>query len=414
MDLKRVVVTGMGLVSPLGDTIDTYWNNLINGRNGVSNITLFDASNYKTIIAAEVKDFVPENYIEKNEARRMDRFTQFAMVAAIKAIEDSAIDLETTDRERFGVIASSGIGGMTTYEEECRTLIERGPKWVSPFFIPMLISDIAPGHISIRFGLKGVNYATVSACASSSHAIGEAFNHIRYGKANAVLAGGSEAPINRMGIAGFNALKAISVRNDEPEKASRPFELNRDGFVMGEGGGILLLEELEHARARKAKIYGELVGVGFTADAFHITQPVPGGEGAARAMKLAMQEAGIKPEQVEYINAHGTSTPYNDKTETEAIKSVFGEHAYKLDISSTKSMIGHLLGASGALEAIATLLCIKNSIIHPTTNYETPDPDCDLNYVPNKPKNKNVNYALSNSFGFGGHNVTLAFKKFTA
>jgi len=414
MDLKRVVVTGMGLVSPLGDTIDTYWNNLINGRNGVSNITLFDASNYKTKIAAEVKDFVPENYIEKNEARRMDRFTQFAMVAAIKAIEDSAIDLETTDRERFGVIASSGIGGMTTYEEECRTLIERGPKWVSPFFIPMLISDIAPGHISIRFGLKGVNYATVSACASSSHAIGEAFNHIRYGKANAVLAGGSEAPINRMGIAGFNALKAISVRNDEPEKASRPFELNRDGFVMGEGGGILLLEELEHARARKAKIYGELVGVGFTADAFHITQPVPGGEGAARAMKLAMQEAGIKPEQVEYINAHGTSTPYNDKTETEAIKSVFGEHAYKLDISSTKSMIGHLLGASGALEAIATLLCIKNSIIHPTTNYETPDPDCDLNYVPNKPKNKNVNYALSNSFGFGGHNVTLAFKKFTA
>jgi len=414
MDLKRVVVTGMGLVSPLGDTIDTYWNNLINGRNGVSNITLFDASNYKTKIAAEVKDFVPENYIEKKEARRMDRFTQFAMVAAIKAIEDSAIDLETTDRERFGVIASSGIGGMTTYEEECRTLIERGPKWVSPFFIPMLISDIAPGHISIRFGLKGVNYATVSACASSSHAIGEAFNHIRYGKANAVLAGGSEAPINRMGIAGFNALKAISVRNDEPEKASRPFELNRDGFVMGEGGGILLLEELEHARARKAKIYGELVGVGFTADAFHITQPVPGGEGAARAMKLAMQEAGIKPEQVEYINAHGTSTPYNDKTETEAIKSVFGEHAYKLDISSTKSMIGHLLGASGALEAIATLLCIKNSIIHPTTNYETPDPDCDLNYVPNKPKNKNVNYALSNSFGFGGHNVTLAFKKFTA
>ncbi len=414
MDLKRVVVTGMGLVSPLGDTIDTYWNNLINGRNGISNITLFDTSDYKTKIAAEIKDFNPENFIDKKEARRMDRFTQFAMVAAIKAIEDSAIDLEATDRERFGVIVSSGIGGMITYEEECRTMLERGPKWISPFFIPMLISDIAPGHISIRFGLKGVNYATISACASSSHAIGEAFNHIRYGKANAVLAGGSEAPINRMGIAGFNALKALSTRNDEPEKSSRPFELNRDGFVMGEGGGILLLEELEHARARKAKIYGEIVGIGFTADAFHITQPVPGGEGAARSMKLAMQDAGIKPEQVEYINAHGTSTPYNDKTETEAIKSVFGEYARKLDISSTKSMIGHLLGASGALEAIATLLCIKNSIIHPTTNYETPDPDCDLNYVPNKAKNRNVNYALSNSFGFGGHNVTLAFKKFTA
>ncbi|HPG38293.1 MAG TPA: beta-ketoacyl-ACP synthase II [bacterium] len=412
--MKRVVVTGMGLVSPLGDTIDTYWNNLINGRNGISNITLFDTSDYKTKIAAEIKDFNPENFIDKKEARRMDRFTQFAMVAAIKAIEDSAIDLEATDRERFGVIVSSGIGGMITYEEECRTMLERGPKWISPFFIPMLISDIAPGHISIRFGLKGVNYATISACASSSHAIGEAFNHIRYGKANAVLAGGSEAPINRMGIAGFNALKALSTRNDEPEKSSRPFELNRDGFVMGEGGGILLLEELEHARARKAKIYGEIVGIGFTADAFHITQPVPGGEGAARSMKLAMQDAGIKPEQVEYINAHGTSTPYNDKTETEAIKSVFGEYARKLDISSTKSMIGHLLGASGALEAIATLLCIKNSIIHPTTNYETPDPDCDLNYVPNKAKNRNVNYALSNSFGFGGHNVTLAFKKFTA
>ncbi len=414
MDLKRVVVTGMGLVSPLGDTLETYWNNLLNGRNGVSHITLFDTSDYKTKIAAEVKDFHPENYIDKKEVRRMDRFTQFALVAAIKAIEDSAINLEATDRETFGVIASSGIGGMITYEEECRTMIERGPKWVSPFFIPMLISDIAPGYISIRFGLKGVNYATTSACASSSHAIGEAYNHIRYGKANAMLAGGSEAPVNRMGIAGFNALKAISVRNDEPEKASRPFELNRDGFIMGEGGGILLLEELEHARARKAKIYGEIVGVGFTADAFHITQPVPGGEGAARAMKLAMQDAGIKPEQVEYINAHGTSTQFNDKTETEAIKSVFGEHAWKLDISSTKSMVGHLLGASGAVEAIATLLCINNDTIHPTTNYETPDPDCDLNYVPNVSKKRIVNYALSNSFGFGGHNVTLAFKKFNA
>ncbi|MBN2412204.1 beta-ketoacyl-ACP synthase II [candidate division KSB1 bacterium] len=410
--MKRVVVTGMGLIGPLGNTIEEYWKNLLSGTSGVGPITLFDASDFKTQIAAEVKNFNVNDFIDKKDARRMDRFTHFSVIAANRAIEDSQINFDLVDRNKVGVIVASGIGGMNTYEEQCFTLFERGPKWISPFFIPMLISDIAPGYISIRHNLKGVNYATTSACASSSHAIGEAFNHIRFGKAIAILTGGSEAPVNRMGVAGFNALKAISVRNDEPEKASRPFELNRDGFIMGEGGGILLLEELEHARARQAKIYGEIVGAGFTADAFHITQPPEGGEGAARAMKVAMEDAGIKPEEVDYINAHGTSTPLNDKTETEAIKSTFGDQAYKLDISSTKSMIGHLLGASGVFEAIATLLTIQNDEIHPTINYDTPDPECDLNYVPNKSRKKIVATALSNSFGFGGHNVCLAFKKF--
>ena len=412
MDLKRVVVTGMGLVGPLGHSIEEYWNNLLKGTCGIGPITLFDASDYKTQIAAEVKNFEVTDYLEKREARRMDRFTQFAVVAAMKAMENSGMDINAVDRDKVGVIAASGIGGMTTYEEQCQLLLEHGPRRVSPFFIPMLISDIAPGYISIKYGFKGVNYATTSACASSSHAIGEAFNHIRYGKATAILTGGSEAPVNKMGIAGFNALKAISTRNDEPEKSSRPFELNRDGFVMGEGGAIILLEELEHAKARNANIYGEIVGVGFTADAFHITQPVPGGEGAARAMKIAMQDANIQPEEVDYINAHGTSTSFNDKTETEAIKSVFGDLAYNLDISSTKSMIGHLLGASGVFEAIATILTIQNSEIHPTINYDTPDPECDLDYVPNESRKKNVDIALSNSFGFGGHNVCLAFNKF--
>ncbi len=412
MELKRVVVTGMGTINPLGQNLEEYWNNLIAGKSGVGPITLFDATDFKTKFAAEVKDFDITNYIEKREARRMDRFTHFAMASAIDAVKDSGIDFESTDRERIGVIVSSGIGGMITYEQECTKLLEGGPRKVSPLFIPMLIADIAPGYISMLYGLKGVNYSTISACASSSHAIGEAFHHIRYGKADAVLAGGSEAPINKMGIAGFNSAKAISTRNEAPEIASRPFDLERDGFVMGEGGAVLLLEELEHAKARGAKIYGEIAGTGFTADAYHITQPAPGGEGSVRAMKLAMADGGIEPETVDYYNAHGTSTPLNDKTETAALKSCFGEHAYKMHVSSTKSMIGHLLGASGACEAIATLLTIQNSIIHPTINYTTPDPDCDLNYVPNKPLEKQVNVALSNSLGFGGHNVCLAFKKY--
>jgi len=412
MDLKRVVVTGMGLVGPLGQTVEEYWKNLLNGKSGISPITLFDTADFKTKIAGEVKNFEVTDYLEKKAARRMDRFTHFSLVASIKAVKDSGIDIDSIDSDKCGVIVASGIGGMNTYEEQCRIMFERGPKGVSPFFIPMLISDIAPGYISMRFGFKGVNYATTSACASSSHAIGEAFNHIRYGKAIALITGGSEAPINRMGVAGFNAAKAISTRNEEPEKASRPFELDRDGFVMGEGGGILILEELEHAKARNAKIFAEIVGIGYTADAYHITQPVPGGEGAVRAMKAAMEDGGIKPEEVDYINAHGTSTPFNDKTETEAIKKTFGDYAYNLDISSTKSMIGHVLGASGVFEAIATILTLHNNEIHPTINYETPDPECDLNYVPNKSKKKNVNIALSNSFGFGGHNVCLAFKKY--
>jgi 3-oxoacyl-[acyl-carrier-protein] synthase II len=412
MDLKRVVVTGMGIVSSLGFKIDEYWANLVAGKNGISSITLFDTQNFDTKFAGEIKNFDPTLYLDKKEARRMDRFTQFAMIGADSAIADSGLDFSKEDTTRWGVIVASGIGGMTVYEREVKTLFEKGPSRVSPFFIPMLISDISPGHISMKHGLKGVNYATTSACASASNAIGDAFLQIRWGRSTGIVAGGTEAPITQMGVAGFNSMKALSERNTAPEKASRPFDLNRDGFVMGEGGAILILEELEHAQARGAKIYCEIVGCGFTADAYHITAPVPGGEGAVRAMRGAMQDGHIQLAEVDYINAHGTSTPANDKTETEAIKSTFGEHAKKVAISSTKSMIGHLLGASGAAEAIATILSIQNDIIHPTINYETPDPECDLDYVPNIARKKPVHVALSNSFGFGGHNVCLAFRKY--
>jgi 3-oxoacyl-[acyl-carrier-protein] synthase II len=410
---KRVVVTGMGVVTPLGLSLNEYWNNLLAGANGISNITLFDTSEFVTKFAGEIKNIDIDNYIDKKEARRMDRFTHFAVIAAKFAVDDSGIDFAQEDCDQIGVIASSGIGGMEIFEKECRTLIEKGPRRVSPFLIPMLISDIAPGHISIMYGLKGFNYATTSACASSAHAIGDAYYHIRHGRQIAIFAGGSEAPITHMGLSGFNALKALSTRNDDPQRASRPFDLNRDGFVMGEGGAILLLEELEHAKARGAKIYAEIVGAGFTADAYHITAPVPDGQGASKAMQQAIKEAGITLRDVNYINAHGTSTPANDSMETMAIKNVFGDYAYQLPISSTKSMTGHLLGGSGAIEAVATILTVKNDKIHPTINYETPDPECDLDYVPNKARDLQVNYALSNSFGFGGHNVTLAFKKFS-
>lgn len=414
MEAKRVVVTGMGIVSPLGHTLEDYWKNLIAGKNGISRITLFDTTGFETTFAGEIKDLDVNQFIDRKEARRMDRFTHFAVIAAQKAVEDSSINFENVDRDRFGVIVSSGIGGMQVFERECKVLFEKGPGRVSPFLIPMLIPDIAPGHISIQFGLKGVNYATVSACASSAHAIGAAYNHIRYGEAVGMLAGGSEAPITPIGVAGFNALRALSTRNDDPEHASRPFDANRDGFVMGEGGGILMLEELEHARKRGAKIYAEIVGFGFTADAYHITAPDSDGDGALRAMKLAMQQAGVTPDQVDYLNAHGTSTPLNDKTETLAIKKAFGEHAKALAISSTKSMVGHLLGGSGAVESIATILSMQNDIVHPTINYQTPDPECDLSYTPNTPQAKPLRLALSNSFGFGGHNVTLAIKKFSS
>lgn len=412
MEPKRVVVTGMGVVSPIGNNLDEYWRSLINSVGGVAPITLIDAKDHATKIAAEVKNFDPTEFMDRKDARHMERFTQFAMVAAEQAIVQSGLELEKENRDNIGAIVASGIGGMATFEKQYDILLKSGPRRISPFFIPMLISDISAGYISIKYNLKGINYCTTSACASASHAIGESFNAIKYGKAICMIAGGSEGSITPMGVAGFNALKAISVRNDEPEKASRPFDLERDGFIMGEGAGILVLEALEHAKARGATIYGEIVGIGFTADAYHITAPVPGGDGAIRAMKIAMDEAGITKEEVDYINAHGTSTPYNDKVETEAIKSLFGEYAYQLKISSTKSMVGHLLGASGAVEAIATLLCMRNNKIHATINYETPDPDCDLYYVPNNSIDAETNVALSNSFGFGGHNVCLAFKKY--
>ncbi len=413
MELKRVVVTGLGAITPIGNNVETYWENLQKGKSGTGPLTLIDAEPHKTKIAAEVKDFVPEDLMDRKEARRMERFTQFAVVAADEAIADSGIDFSKVDTDYFGVIVASGIGGMPTFEKQYDNFLSGGARKVSPFFVPMLISDISAGHISIKHNLKGINYCTTSACASASHAIGEAFNSIRYGKAIGILAGGSEASISNMGVSGFNALQALSTRNDDPATASRPFDLHRDGFIMGEGGAILVMEELEHAKARGAKIYGEVVGTGFTADAYHITAPVPGGDGAKRAMLIAMRDAGIKPTDVDYINAHGTSTEYNDKIETEAIKKAFGDFAYKLYVSSTKSMVGHLLGASGAVEAVAVLLGLTHGVIHPTINYQTPDPECDLNYVPNKPINKDISYVLSNSFGFGGHNVCLAFKKFT-
>ena len=414
MELKRVVITGIGVLTPIGNDLDTYWNNLVAGKSGIGPMTQIDTTEQATKIAGEVKDFDPNNFIDRKEARHMDRFTQLAIVAADQAVADSGIRFDDVDTDYFGVIVASGIGGMITFEKQFATYAQGGPRKVSPFFIPMLISDISPGYISIKHGLKGINYATTSACASASHAIGEAFNSIRYGRAIGMIAGGSEAPITNMGVAGFNSLKATSTRNDEPERASRPFDKDRDGFVMGEGAAMLMMEELESAKKRGAKIYGEIVGAGFTGDAYHITAPVPGGGGARRAMMIAVRDSGMDTPDVDFIYAHGTSTPFNDKVETEAIKAAFGEHAYKLAINSTKSMIGHLLGASGAAEAVATLMSIRTGVLHPTINYDTPDPECDLNYTPNKAVKKNVKFALSNSFGFGGHNVCLAFKKYSA
>jgi 3-oxoacyl-[acyl-carrier-protein] synthase II len=410
--MKRVVVTGMGLVSPLGQSLETFWQNLLSAKSGIKRIQNFDTEKFDSQIAGEIQDFDASEFISRKEVRRMDRFTHFAMAAAQLAVKDSGIDFEKVKKERFGVLWGSGIGGMQVFEDQCRVLFDRGPDRVSPFMIPMLIPDIAPGHISILYGLKGINYATVSACASAAHAIGDSLNHIRHGRADGVISGGSEAPITQMGISAFCALKALSTRNDDPEHASRPFDLHRDGFVMGEGGGTLILEELEHAKARGAKIYAEILGAGYSADAYHITQPVPGGEGAQRAMTLAIQDAGIEPTDVDYINAHGTSTEFNDKIETTAIKNVFGDHAYKIAVNSTKSMTGHLLGASAAVEAIAAILQMQNGSLHPTANLQVPDPECDLFYVPNEPQKRDIRIALSNSFGFGGHNVTLVFKRF--
>ncbi len=413
MEPKRVVITGMGIVSPVGHGADTFFANLLAGQSGVTFYEAFDSTGFETKIAGEIKDLEVTDYIDRKEARRMDRFTHFAVIAAQQAVQSSGISFDSVDREKFGVIVSSGIGGMKVFERECYTMFEKGPARISPFLIPMLIPDIAPGYISIQYGLKGINYATVSACASSAHAIGAAFNHIRWGDAVGMLAGGSEAPITPMGVAGFNAMRAMSTRNEEPQRASRPFDLQRDGFVMGEGGAILVLEELSHAKARGAKIFAELAGVGFTADAFHITAPDENGDGAYRCMKAALTCANVQPQEIDYINAHGTSTPLNDKVETMAIKRLFGEYAYKIPISSTKSMIGHVLGGSGAMEAVACVMTIVKQMVHPTINYETPDPECDLYYVPNKAIQHRVRTVLSNSFGFGGHNVSLLFKEYT-
>lgn len=410
---RRVVVTGMGAVTPLGLTVGESWKNLLAGKSGAAPITYFDASIFETRFACEVKGFDPMKYMDRKLAQRSDPFTQFALAATEMAMNDSGLELETEDRERIGAVVGSGIGGMWTYHRQQETVWEsKGPHSISPFFIPMMISDIAPGRISMRYGLKGPNYSTTSACATSSHAIGDAFMLIQRGDADLMVTGGAEAAICPMGIGGFNAMKALSTRNDAPEKASRPFDKNRDGFVMGEGSGIIVLEELGHALRRGANIYVELGGIGFTGDAYHITDPAPGGEGAVRSMRQAIRDAGLAPEDVSYINTHGTSTPVGDKSETAAIKTVFGERAYSMAINSTKSMIGHLLGATGAVEAIVTIMSIRDSKVHPTINYETPDPECDLNYVPNTSREWNINVAISNTFGFGGHNASLLFRKY--
>lgn len=409
---RRVLVTGIGLISPIGISIDDYWQALLSGKSGVDYIKSFDTTEFDTKFAAEIKNFDAVTYLDRKEARRMDTFAQYAVIASQFAMDDSGLKLEHENLERIGVIIGSGIGGMDTFEREYRNYFDKGPRKISPFFIPMMIPDIAPGYISIRYGLKGPNYSTISACASSSHAIGNSFRAIQYSEVDIMITGGAEATVTPMGVGGFNAMKALSTRNDQPQKASRPFDAERDGFIIGEGSGILVLESEEHALKRNAKIYGEIIGIGYTADAYHITAPTPNGNGATRGMKIALEDARISIEEVDYINAHGTSTLYNDKIESLAIRNLFGERAYRIPISSTKSMIGHLLGASGSVELIATLLTIQNNKIHPTINYETPDPECDLNYTPNKAVDKTVDIAISNSFGFGGHNVCLVAKKY--
>ena len=409
---RRVVVTGLGAVTPLGNSVQEFWTNLVAGKSGAAPITHFDTSAYDTHFACELKNYKATDYLDRKGSQRMDPFTQFAMISCDEAVKDAKIHIADDDPDRYGVVFGSGIGGMATYDTQFNNLMGGGPGRISPFFIPMLIPDIASGNISIKHGFKGPNYATVSACATASHAIGDAYRIVQYGDADVMVCGGSEAPITPMGLGGFNAMRALSTRNDAPERASRPFDADRDGFVMGEGGGALILEELEHARARGATIYCEMVGIGFTADAHHITAPPEGGEGAVRSMRRTLRDAGITPEQVDYINVHGTSTPLGDISETQAIKTVFGDHARHVKISSTKSMTGHLLGAAGAVEAIAAILACKHDLVPPTINYEKPDPACDLDYTPNTAARRVVRYALSNTFGFGGHNATLLVKKY--
>ena len=418
MELKRVVVTGLGALTPLGNTVAETWENLLNGVSGAGPITHFDVSNFKTKFACEIKNFKVNEHLDRKEARKMDLYTQYAIVAAKQAIEDSAMDLETINKEKIGVICGVGIGGLNTLEEELMSYAvnkELGPKF-SPFLIPKMIADIASGHISIMYGFHGPNFTTVSACASSSNAIADAFNYIRLGKANVIVTAGAEAAICPVGVGGFNAMHALSTRNDDPTRASRPFSASRDGFVMAEGAGCLILEELEHAKARGAKIYAELVGTGLSADAHHLTASHPEGLGAKLVMKNALEDAGMTPEDIDYINVHGTSTPVGDISEVKAIKDVFGEHAYKLNISSTKSMTGHLLGAAGVVEALACVLAVQNDIVPPTINHEEGDEDenidYNLNFTFNKAQKREIRAALSNTFGFGGHNACVILKKY--
>ncbi len=411
---RRVVVTGTGLISPVGNSTEESWKALLAGQDGIGTITRFDASDFATTFAAEIKDFHAEQYLEKKEIRRMDLFLQYGIAASTQAVHDSGLEQNGVDSERFGVIIGSGIGGISTIEAQHTRLTDGGPGRISPFFVPMMISNIASGQVAIRFGARGPSYATVSACASGAHAIGDAYRWIKYGDADVIIAGGAEAAITPMAVGGFCSMRALSTRNDEPGRASRPFDRMRNGFVLGEGAGIVILEELGHARERGANIIGEVVGYGMTADAYHITAPAPNGEGMARAMAMALKEADAKASEVDYVNAHGTSTELNDKYETVAIKRVFGEHARSVMVSSTKSMTGHLLGAAGGIEFVFALMALRDGLVAPTINYEYPDPDCDLDYVPNKAREADIECAISNSFGFGGQNACLALKRFHA
>lgn len=412
MNKRRVVVTGLGVISPVGNDVNTFWQALLSGKSGIGPLTSFDASRFDSRIAGEVKGFNPLEYMDSKETKRVDKFVHYAVAASKQAAKDSGLDLDKEDTNRIGVLIGSGIGSLRSVEEECRSYFEKGPEKMSPFMIPRLIVNEAAGHVSIGLGLKGPNSCVATACASGSHAVGDAFRIIQYGDAEVMLAGGTESCVTALGVGGFCALKALSRRNDAPEKASRPFDKLRDGFVMAEGAGVVVLEELEHALKRNARIYAEMVGYGMSADAFHMTAPDSSGDGAKRAMLAALNDAGIKPQEVDYINAHGTSTTLNDKVETLAIKNAFGSHAYKLAVNSTKSMTGHLLGAAGGIEFVVLCLSIRDAIVHPTINQEVPDPDCDLDYVPNVSRKMKVEVAMSNSLGFGGHNATVVVRKF--
>ncbi len=412
IERKRVVVTGLGAITPIGNTLAEYWEGLLSGRNGIGPITLFDAFRHDCRMAGEVKGFDPHAYMERKEAKRMDRFAQFGVSASKQALADAQFVINDLNAEQVGVLIGTGIGGLKVLEDQQEIYLTKGPDRCSPFMIPMMIANMAAGLTAIHTGAKGPNSCSVTACAAGSNAIGDAFRLVQNGYAQAMICGGTEAAVTPLSVAGFAACKAMSTRNDDPAHASRPFDSGRDGFVLGEGSGILILEELEHAMARGARIYAEMVGYGATCDAYHITSPVPGGEGAARAISLALKDAHLTPEQVSYINAHGTSTPANDSTETAAMKKALGDHAYKITVSSTKSMTGHLLGGSGGIEAVAAVMAVTSDRVPPTINLENPDPDCDLDYVPHHSREQIVDVALSNSFGFGGHNVTLAFKKY--